>query len=60
MYRGRALRVHFYSNAGVAAIEPLLSFDFGEDANALLETAAHEFGEFDCEKAGEALGKVTF
>ena len=48
------------NNAGIAAIEPLLSFDFGEDANALLEAAAKEFREFDCEKAGEALGKVTF
>ena len=47
------------NNAGIAAIEPLLAFDFGEDTNALLETAAHEFGEFDCEKAGETLGKMA-
>ncbi|MCL2011073.1 MAG: ATP-binding protein [Synergistaceae bacterium] len=46
------------NDAGVAAIEPLLAFDFGEETNALLEAAAHEFGEFDCEKAGETLGKV--
>ena len=45
-----------YDNeAGLAAIKPLLAFDFGENTNALLETAAKMFGEFDCEQAGEAL-----
>ena len=46
------------NDAGIAAIDPLLPFDFGEDTNALLEAAAKEFREFDCEKAGEVLGKV--
>jgi signal transduction histidine kinase/HPt (histidine-containing phosphotransfer) domain-containing protein len=49
----------FDDDAGVAAIEPLLVYDFGEDINALLEEAATEFGEFECKKAGEALGKIV-
>ena len=48
------------SDAGIAAIEPLLDFDFGEEINDLLEAAAKEFREFDCEKAGEALGRIDF
>ena len=51
--------VQDYDNdAGIAAIEPLLSFDFGDATNSLLEAAIKEFKEFDCDKAGEALSKV--
>ncbi|MCL2026213.1 MAG: ATP-binding protein [Leptospirales bacterium] len=46
------------SDAGIAAIEPLLAFDFGKDANLLLETVLKSFKEFDCEKAEDTLGKT--
>ena len=48
------------SDAGVAALKPLLAFDFGNDANTLLEAAAKELSEFDCEKALEVLHKISF
>jgi len=46
------------SDAGIAAIESLLTLDFGEDINALLKTSADKFKEFDCEKAVEVLGEI--
>ncbi|MCL2055275.1 MAG: transporter substrate-binding domain-containing protein [Oscillospiraceae bacterium] len=46
------------SDGGSAAVEPLLSFDYGEYRNTLLETAAKAFKEFDCESALKALDKV--
>jgi signal transduction histidine kinase/HPt (histidine-containing phosphotransfer) domain-containing protein len=49
----------FDDDAGAAAIEPLLAYDFGEDINALLKEAATQFREFECKKAGEALNKVV-
>ena len=46
------------NDSGFAAIEPLLAFDFGEATNGLLEAAAQDFKEFDCEKALQSLGSV--
>ncbi|MDR2572618.1 MAG: response regulator [Oscillospiraceae bacterium] len=46
------------TDGGIAAVKPLLSFDFGDEVNVLLESAVMAFNEFDCEKAGEALTEV--
>ncbi|MCL2717486.1 MAG: response regulator [Lachnospiraceae bacterium] len=46
------------NDTGFAEIKPFLSFDFGEGINTLLETAAKEFNDFNCEKAVIALGEI--
>jgi signal transduction histidine kinase len=56
--KGIAAAESYDSDAGIEAIKPLLGFDFGDEVNALLESAAKEFSDFDCEKAGDALKKV--
>ena len=43
------------TDAGIAAIEPLLAFSFGKDTDSMLEAAIKELREFDCEKAAEIL-----
>jgi len=44
---------------GLCAIKPLLSLDFGEDINTLLEDAAKEFKKFNCEKAKSLMNRIV-
>ena len=46
------------SDAGIKAINSLLSFDFGIEINLLLESALNAFKDYDCERAGETLSGI--
>jgi CheY-like chemotaxis protein len=48
----------FDSDAGLNAINDLLVYDFGEEINALLESAASAFKEFNYNAVTEALNKL--
>jgi CheY-like chemotaxis protein len=49
----------FDSDAGLNAINDLLTYDFGEENNASLESAAAAFKEFNYDAATEQLNKIN-
>jgi signal transduction histidine kinase/DNA-binding NarL/FixJ family response regulator/HPt (histidine-containing phosphotransfer) domain-containing protein len=49
----------FDSDAGLNVIDDLLTYDFGERNNALLENAAAAFKDFNFDAAAELLNKLT-
>ncbi|MDR0220996.1 MAG: hypothetical protein LBI54_06295 [Lachnospiraceae bacterium] len=47
------------ADTGLAALEALLAYDFGEETDSLLENAAMAIKKYEYEKAIEVLEKAT-
>jgi len=58
---GKALEAadDFDSDAGIEAMSEALTFDFGQDNNALLEKALAAFRGYDCDSARDALEQIV-
>jgi len=50
----------FDSDAGLNIINKLLTYDFGEHNNALLENTAAAFRDFNYDAVTELLNKITY
>ncbi|MDR2589705.1 MAG: response regulator [Oscillospiraceae bacterium] len=50
----------FNDSGSLAALKPLLQYDFGDETNTLLENAIAEISNFDYEKAEEILNEIKY